>query len=94
MANYVNSPNSDGDVQLVSGRCKLKGLSAKETSGTAGAKFVLRDGTSTSGTAVLYVNIGSDGTVNGDIIPSSGIEFRTGIFLDRLSGAVDVTAFV
>ena len=93
MANYENSPNADGDIALVTGRGNLKGLSAKETSGSAAAKFVLRDGTSTSGTPILYVNVSADATVNGDLVPPEGIEFQTGLFLARLSGAVDVTVY-
>lgn len=94
MANYTATAAGTGDVAVRAGRGRLLGVSARE-SGTvpAAAAFVLRDGVDATGSAVAFVEVGADQSVNiswGDI---DGIEFFTGLFLDRTAGATEVTVY-
>lgn len=80
------------DAQVVAGATYLSGYSARESATVgAGASFVLRDGTDTSGTAVALVELAANQSVQ--VAFTYPIYFGTGIFLDRTEGETAVTVY-
>lgn len=95
MANYSNVAAGTGDAQVVTGKGRLLGFSARESAGTpAAASFILRDGTSASGTPIVFVNLAASETLNGDYGGINGIEFANGLYLDRVSGTTDLSVYL
>lgn len=94
MANYFAAGSDTADVAGPAGRGKLLGFSARESaSSAAAASFIIRDGTSTAGPAIAFVELGPDQSINGDWGAIGGIELATGIFIDRTAGTTDITVY-
>ena len=95
MANTKAVASGTADAAVLSGRGKLFGFSARENAGTpAAASFILRDGTDANGTPIGFYNIGPGKTLNGDFGAIGGLEFSTGLFLDRVSGTTELVVYV
>ncbi len=77
------------DGQAIAGKASLEGWSVAETAAAA-ATVIIRNGTSTSGTAVAYINLAASAsqTINLD-----GINCPNGIFVDVVTGAVSVIIY-
>jgi hypothetical protein len=81
------------DVLIQTGQAVLFGLAVEEDAGTpAVARFVLRDGTTTSGAIVLPVRLAASGSTYAWF--NDGILFRNGLFLDMLSGSINGALFI
>lgn len=58
------------------------------------ASFILRDGTDARGDPVVFVSLPAGEAVTKDFGALRGVEFQSGIFLDRVSGETEVTAYI
>lgn len=93
MANALAQASGTEDVQLLTGRQELTSFSCRETATVpAAASCILRDGTSTSGVPVIFIELVADGDRN--IAYSESLEFENGIFLDRVAGECSLTIHV
>ena len=93
MAQPIPVATGLGDVQVSTGAQKVSGLSARESGTVAtAASFVLRNGTTATAPAVIFVELAADGATN--LNYADPIRFPDGIFLDRVSGETQVTVFV
>jgi len=84
----IQAVTKTADASAVVGRSRLVGLYFTHT-GTA-ASFVLRDGTTSGGTAMLTIVTPAVARGTNVTIPDMGILFETGIYID-VSG-VEVTS--
>lgn len=76
------------DATLVAGACRLHGFSMGNTSSIATAKAYLRDGA--AGTILAIVTLAEDESVR-DSFGDRGVAIATGVYLDWVSGSVDVS---
>lgn len=81
------------DIALTSVAGRLMSFSCSESTGSAGAKFYLRDGTDSTGTIVAIVTLAPGESVRDSFGPN-GITLTAGLWLDRVSGTTEVTAAV
>lgn len=94
MARPIQCPTGTGDVQLETGSGNVRGWSVHESGAVAAvASFILRDGTSTSGAILATVELAAD-TSHTIYFAGDGIDFQTGLFLDRVSGETEGAVFV
>ena len=84
----IQSVTKTADASAVVGRSRLVGLYFTHTA--TGASFILKDGTSSGGTARLTVVTPAVAGAMNVTIPDMGILFETGIYID-VSG-VEVTS--
>lgn len=77
---------TSADVQLLTGLFVLRGWSMNETTGSAVATAVLRDGTSTSAPSVASIALASAGAAS-QWLSGNGVLLRTGLFLDITAGS-------
>lgn len=95
MANYIAVPSGSGNTGVWSGRGKLLGLSVRESAAAgAAASFVLRDGTDATGPPLAFFALAEKQSVNGDWGAIEGIEFVTGLYLERTAGATELTVYI
>lgn len=79
------------DAQLLTGQGSFRGVVVRETAGsTAGIRIY--DGTSTSGVLLADVVLAANGSANVDL--PTGRAYKTGLYLDVVSGAIAGTYFV
>lgn len=81
------------DVQVLGGAAFLHGWSLEETTGSAGASVVLRDGTGTDGVFIVGITL-LPGESTRDWLAGAGIGVRTGLFLEVVAGSVEGAAWV
>lgn len=85
------SASTSGNVQAKGDLGRLFGFSARESAG-ATAVFKLFDGTDATGTLLADVTLAANESVR-DWFGDRGIAVATGIYLQRTSGACNVTIF-
>lgn len=94
MADVIHQATGTADAQLVTGAGKLSGFSVRESGAVAAVtSALLRDGTSTSGKPLVFVELAADTaqTVNF----THPIEFTNGLFLDRsTAGETEVVVYI
>lgn len=88
--NYIAA--GAGDVYAVQYDCALKGWSIAESTGAAGASFYLRDGIDATGPIVAIVKLAANESSR-EWFGLQGIQFKTGIFVDRLTGSSELVLF-
>jgi len=92
-ATVVASASGSGDVALVGSACTLLGWSFAESAGSPNtAKAYLRDGTDATGTIVATITLNPSESIR-ETGPASGIKCATGLYLDRVSGSCEVSAW-
>lgn len=69
---------------------RFAGFSAKEDTGTAAATFVIRHGTSNTGTPIAFVSLAA-GAVVTQFFGETGLYAPNGIFIDRLTGTTELS---
>lgn len=93
MADAAAVATGTADAQISTGKGKLHGFSCRESAAVAAAAtFILRDGTTAAGTALAYVELAANVSQTTNF--SNPVEFTTGLFLDRVAGETEVTAFI
>lgn len=82
-------PISAGQLsgQLISGAGRLLVHTIEETTGAAGAKYTLFDGTGVSGTPLVPVTLAANESSR-DYFGRHGIPFLTGVYIQVISGSV------
>lgn len=89
----VKAVTKTADASAVIGRTRLQGIYFTFSS-SAGSVVVLKNGTTSSGTALLTLNATPSTAGSQDIIiPNDGIVFPNGIFIDIAGGITSVTLF-
>jgi hypothetical protein len=71
---------------------RLVGFSARETTGTVGAVFNIRHGTSNAGTLLVTVSLGANESTREWYGPD-GIAAASGVWLERVSGTTSVVGY-
>jgi hypothetical protein len=79
------------DVSLSGSAGRLMSFSARETTGSAGASFYLRDGS--GGTIITIVTLAAGESIRDTFAPN-GVTLTTGLYLDRITGSSEVAAAV
>lgn len=74
---------------IYTGPVTLRGFSCDETTGSATAKFVIRDGVDATGAARVFVNLGANES-DRDWFGDDGIRMDNGIYVDRTQGTTEV----
>ena len=76
----IQSVTKTADASAVVGRCRLYGVYF--TNSATASSFSLKNGTTSSGTALLTVNTPAAAGGQDLMIPDAGILFDSGIFID------------
>lgn len=93
MADAIAVASGTADSQMYTGSGEMHGFSCRESAAiAAAATFILRDGTSAAGTALAYVEVAANASETVSFAES--VEFQTGLYLDRVAGETEVTAYV
>ena len=87
-ASNIQAVTKTADAHAIAGRTRVVGMYFTNT-GT-GSSFVLKNGSTSSGTALVTINTPAAAGASDIIIPDMGILFDEGVFID-VSGA-DVTS--
>ena len=89
----VASGTSDVAAVAAAVDLRLLGFSVKEDAGSsAAAEFIIRNGTSTAGAAVVYVKLSANESCR-DFFGEQGIACPLGIFVDRISGTTAISVY-
>lgn len=82
---------SDGQLVAATAGLRLMGFSAQETTASAGASLIFRNGTSNSGNGLYGVTLGANES-RGEWFGPQGIACAGGLWLERVSGTTQVYA--
>lgn len=87
MADLVGTTNISGSSQsLLVGPCVYRGLTLRETSGSAAAAVVVYDGLTATGAILEAVGLPTGASVSPSHTP--GIQVKIGVYVSVVSGAV------
>lgn len=92
-ADVTSVPAGAIDAQALAAAADLRllGLSCRETAAAA-AEFVIRNGTSASDPAVVFVKLASGESVR-EFFGEQGLKCPDGIFIDRIAGTFEVAVY-
>ena len=79
--------------QLVTGPGRIAGLALSETTGTAGARINVHDGTSAAGMILAPITLAANESIR-DTFSDQGFTFTTGLFVEVVTGSVNGALFV
>lgn len=80
------------DASAIVGRTRVQGLYF--TNSATGSSFVLRDGTTSAGTAIMTITTPASAGGQDIMIPNDGVLFETGVYIDVADANVtSVTLF-
>lgn len=80
------------DASAIVGRTRVQGLYF--TNSATGSSFVLRDGTTSAGTAIMTITTPAAAGGQDIMIPNDGVLFETGVYIDVADANVtSVTLF-
>lgn len=92
MAAVIAVATGTADAQAFTGATELHGYSVHESAGTpAVASLVIRDGTSTAGTALVHIELAANAA---ETVRLPSIDVQTGLFIDRTAGETELTLYV
>jgi hypothetical protein len=83
----IHVPTTTTTLQLANGFGTVLALIVEETTGSAGARFELWDGTSTGGEYIGPWTLSSGQSID-NAYPPKGLVFRNGLFLNVTAGSV------
>ena len=87
MTDVVGTTTISGSSQLLlSGPCTYRGLTLRETSGSAAAAVVVYDSLTATGTILDAVGLAAGGSASPFYTP--GIQVKIGVYVSVVSGAV------
>ncbi len=93
MADAIAVATGTADVQISTGGGKLHGFSCRESAAAAAvATAILRDGTAATGIPLAYIELAANSSQT--VVFPAPVEYQTGLFLDRVAGETEITAFV
>jgi hypothetical protein len=84
--------STDEAIAAAGAGTRLIGFSARETTGTAGAVFNIRHGTSNAGTILVTVSLTSGESAR-EWYGVDGIAAASGVWLERVTGTTQVVGY-
>jgi hypothetical protein len=76
----IQAVTKTADAHAIAGRTRVVGIYFTNTA--TASSFSLKNGTTSSGTALITINTPASAGANDLIIPDMGILFDTGVFID------------